>query len=26
VRIQQVQNGKIVEVGAFPLRHIYKHE
>jgi hypothetical protein len=26
VRIQQVQGGKIVEVGAFPLRHIYKHE
>ena len=26
VRIQQVQNGKIVEIGAFPLHHIYKHE
>lgn len=26
VRIQQVQNGIIVEVGSYPLRHIYKHE
>jgi hypothetical protein len=26
VRIQQVQDGKIVEIGAYPLRHIYKHE
>jgi hypothetical protein len=26
VRIQQVQGGKIVEIGAYPLRHIYKHE
>ncbi len=25
VRIQQVQDGKIVEVGSYPLRHIYKH-
>ena len=26
VRIQQVQNGKIVEVGSAPLHNIYKHE
>jgi len=26
VRIQQVQDGVIVEVGSYPLRHIYKHE
>lgn len=26
VRIQQDQNGKIIEVGTYPLRHIYKHE
>jgi hypothetical protein len=26
VRLQQVQAGKIVEIGAYPLRHIYKHE
>jgi hypothetical protein len=26
VRLQQVQNGKIVELGSYPLRHIYKHE
>jgi hypothetical protein len=26
VRIQQVQGGKIVELGSYPLRHIYKHE
>jgi hypothetical protein len=25
-RIQQVQNGKIVDLGTYPLRHIYKHE
>lgn len=25
-RIQQVQNGKIVDLGSYPLRHIYKHE
>ena len=25
VRIQQVQGGKIVELGSYPLRHIYKH-
>jgi ABC-type branched-subunit amino acid transport system substrate-binding protein len=25
VRLQQVQNGKIVEIGAYPLRNIYKH-
>jgi len=26
VRVQQIQDGKIVEVGTWPLRHIYKHE
>jgi branched-chain amino acid transport system substrate-binding protein len=26
VRVQQIQEGKIVEVGTWPLRHIYKHE
>ncbi len=26
VRVQQVQEGKIVEVGTWPLRHLYKHE
>ena len=26
VRVQQIQGGKIVEVGTWPLRHIYKHE
>jgi branched-chain amino acid transport system substrate-binding protein len=26
VRVQQIQGGKIVEVGSWPLRHIYKHE
>jgi hypothetical protein len=26
VRLQQAQNGKIVELGSYPLRHIYKHE
>lgn len=26
VRVQQVQDGEIVEVGAYPARHIYKHE
>jgi hypothetical protein len=26
VRIQQVQNGKIVDLGAYPCHHIYKHE
>jgi len=26
VRIQQVQGGKIVDLGAYPCRHIYKHE
>ncbi|MGD0780062.1 MAG: ABC transporter substrate-binding protein [Dehalococcoidales bacterium] len=26
VRLQQVQGGKIVELGSYPLRHIYKHE
>jgi hypothetical protein len=26
VRVQQIQNGKIVDVGNYPLRHIYKHE
>lgn len=26
VRIQQAQGGKIVELGSYPLRHIYKHE
>jgi hypothetical protein len=26
VRVQQIQGGKIVEVGSGPLRHIYKHE
>jgi hypothetical protein len=26
VRVQQIQDGKIVEVGSWPLRHIYKHE
>jgi hypothetical protein len=25
VRVQQIQNGKIVEVGTYPLRHIYTH-
>jgi branched-chain amino acid transport system substrate-binding protein len=25
VRVQQIQGGKIVEVGTWPLRHIYKH-
>jgi ABC-type branched-subunit amino acid transport system substrate-binding protein len=25
VRVQQIQNGEIVEVGTWPLRHIYKH-
>jgi len=25
VRVQQIQGGKIVEVGAYPLRHIYTH-
>jgi branched-chain amino acid transport system substrate-binding protein len=25
VRVQQIQNGKIVEVGTWPLRHIYTH-
>jgi hypothetical protein len=23
VRVQQIQDGKIVEVGTYPLRHIY---
>ena len=26
VRVQQIQGGEIVEVGTWPLRHIYKHE
>jgi hypothetical protein len=26
VRVQQVQGGKIVDVGTFPCHHIYKHE
>jgi len=26
VRVQQIQDGKIVDVGTYPLRHIYKHE
>jgi hypothetical protein len=26
VRIQQVQNGKIVDLGSYPCHHIYKHE
>jgi hypothetical protein len=26
VRVQQIQEGKIVDVGNWPLRHIYKHE
>jgi ABC-type branched-subunit amino acid transport system substrate-binding protein len=26
VRIQQIQNGKIVDLGAYPCHHIYKHE
>jgi hypothetical protein len=26
VRIQQVQEGQIVEIGSYPLRHVYKHE
>ncbi|MDH4207978.1 MAG: hypothetical protein OEV76_03805, partial [Anaerolineae bacterium] len=26
VRVQQIQGGKIVDVGNYPLRHIYKHE
>lgn len=26
VRVQQIQGGKIVDVGNWPLRHIYKHE
>jgi hypothetical protein len=26
VRLQQVQAGKIFELGSYPLRHIYKHE
>ncbi len=26
VRLQQAQGGKIVELGSYPLRHIYKHE
>jgi branched-chain amino acid transport system substrate-binding protein len=26
VRVQQIQEGKIVDVGSWPLRHIYKHE
>ena len=26
VRIQQVQNGKIVDLGSYPVHHIYKHE
>jgi hypothetical protein len=26
VRVQQIQEGKIVAVGNWPLRHIYKHE
>jgi hypothetical protein len=26
IRIQQIQNGKIVDLGAYPCRHIYKHE
>ena len=25
VRVQQIQDGEIVEVGTWPLRHIYKH-
>jgi hypothetical protein len=25
IRIQQVQNGKIVDLGTWPLHHIYKH-
>jgi hypothetical protein len=25
VRVQQIQNGKIVDVGNYPLRHIYTH-
>jgi branched-chain amino acid transport system substrate-binding protein len=26
VRVQQVQGGKIVEVGTYPAHHVYKHE
>jgi hypothetical protein len=26
VRIQQVQNGKIVDLGSYPCHHVYKHE
>jgi ABC-type branched-subunit amino acid transport system substrate-binding protein len=26
VRVQQIQDGEIVDVGTYPLRHIYKHE
>lgn len=26
VRIQQIQNGKIVDLGSYPCHHIYKHE
>jgi hypothetical protein len=26
VRVQQIQDGKIVDVGNWPLRHIYRHE
>jgi hypothetical protein len=25
VRVQQIQNGKIVDLGTYPCHHIYKH-
>jgi hypothetical protein len=25
VRVDQLQNGKVVKVGTFPCRHLYKH-